>query len=744
MKIERYKISGMSCAACSASVERVVKRLDGVSECSVNLIMGILTINYDENKLSSDDFFRVVEKAGFGIESFSDKSENSEDTSKPSKKEADKLPVELIIASISGLLLLYISMGQMIFKNLPLPLFLNLNENPYNFALIQLLLCLPALFVGRKFFKVGFSTLIKLHPNMDSLVAIGTTAALVFSLIMTFSISTNPHAVHNLYYESVAVVITLVKIGKYLEEKSRKKTKSAIYALMKLSPDYATLLKDGEQVRVQTGDIKVGDILLIKSGEKIALDGKVLEGGGSVDESMLTGESLPIEKTVGDTVTGGSLNIDGLLCIEVTRIGKDTTLAKIIKFVEDAQGKKAPISKVADAVSGVFVPIVMAIAIISSIIWFIISGDLSFSLKIFTSVLVVACPCALGLATPTAIMVGTGLGAQNGILIRNGETLELLHKIKVCVFDKTGTVTKGKPTVTDVVSNDTERLLKLAYSAEILSSHPLAKAVCEYANENGISDTLKTEDFKNISGKGIVAFIDGKKILVGNPRLMSDNGISTDKLNATATKLSAEGKSLIFVAEDDEVLGLIAISDTLKQNSVSAFSKLKNIGIKTVLLSGDNKNSAEYIGNKLNADLIFSEVLPEEKAQIVNELKEKYGSTMMIGDGINDAPALSTADVGCAIGNGTDIAIEAADLVLMKSDISDVASAILLSRMTIKNIKENLFWAFCYNTICIPIACGVLYSIGVLMNPMIAGLAMSLSSICVVSNALRLRFKKIK
>lgn len=744
MKTERYKINGMSCAACSASVERVVKKLDGVNDVTVNLIMGIMTVSFDEQKLSSDDFLKVVTKAGFGIEPFAETEGNTEPTKKAVKDEQPKPPFDLIFAAISSALLLYISMGQMIFENLPLPQFLNLNQNPYNFAIIQLVLCLPALYVGRSFFKKGFKTLIKLHPNMDSLVAIGTTAALIFSLVMTFLIGSNPHAVHNLYYESAAVVIVLIKLGKYLEEKSRKKTKGAITALINLSPDYATLLKAGQQVSVPTNQVKVGDILFIKSGEKIALDGKILEGNGSIDESMLTGESMPIEKTVGDSVTGGSLNIDGLLCVEVTKIGADTTLSKIIKFVEEAQSKKAPISKVADTVAGVFVPTVMAVALVSAIVWYIISRDLSFTLKIFTSVLVVACPCALGLATPTAIMVGTGLGAQNGILIRNGETLETLGKTKICVFDKTGTVTTGKPSVTDVLSNDTNRLLKLGFIIESVSSHPIAKAITEYALSEGFSSDITPDNFKNISGKGIEASIDGKKILAGNSLLMNENGISTDALKADAEKFSLEGKSLVYIAEENELLGLIAVADTLKPTSVAAFKKLKKMGIKTAILSGDNKNCAEHIGNELGADLIYSQVLPEEKALIIDKLKQEYPSVMMVGDGINDAPALSSADVGCAIGNGTDVAIEAADLVLMRSDAKDVAAAITLSRLTLKNIKQNLFWAFCYNTICIPVACGILYPLGILMNPMIGGLAMSLSSVCVVSNALRLRFKKIK
>lgn len=743
MKTERYKISGMACAACSASVERVVKKLDGVNEVTVNLIMGVMTVSYDQNKLSPEDFLRTVQKAGFGIEPFFDSNSRSNILEKKKSEDKTQPPFDLIIAAISGILLLYISMGQMLFKNLPIPDFLSINTNPYNFAIAQLILCLPALYCGKKFFKVGFGSLIRRNPNMDTLVAIGSSASLLYSIVMTFLIYNNPHAVHSLYYESAAMIIVLIRLGKFLEENSRKKTKNAIESLMALSPDYSIILKDGKQIKTPTNEVNIGDILLVRTGDKIPLDGIILEGNGSIDESMLTGESMPVEKQIGDAVTGGSLNIDGLFCIKVTHTGSDTTLAKIIKFVEEAQGKKAPISKVADKVSGIFVPIVMAIAFISALIWIFIKGDFAFALKIFTSVLVVACPCALGLATPTAIMVGTGLGARNGILIRNGEVLETLNKTKVCVFDKTGTLTKGKPSVTDVVSKDKDTLLRLALAVESVSTHPLARAVTEYAQQSNIP-LIKTDEFKNIGGMGIKAVINEQSVLVGNLRLMQENEVDTKEFDGDFKRLSSEGKSLIFVAQDKQALGILAVADTLKTDSVSAINRLKNMNIKTVLLSGDNKTSAEYIAKKLSMDEVYFEVLPEQKAEIIDKIKQKYGTVIMVGDGINDAPALSAADIGCAIGNGSDIAIESADLVLMKSNPTDVASAVLLSRMTLKNIKENLFWAFCYNTICIPIAVGILYPLGILMSPMFAAFAMSLSSVCVVSNALRLRHKKIK
>ena len=734
MKTEIYKISGMACAACSSSVQRVVSKLDGVSGCDVNLITEKMTVSFDEAKTGEEDFIRVVEKAGFGIS----KLENGSHTEKKQEIKKENRLFGIITALVLSAVLLYISMGQMMFKNLPVPEIFNMNTNPHGFALTQILLCIPVMFIGKKFFTVGFSTLFKGHPNMDSLVAIGSAASFIYSIVMTYSIPYNPHAVHNLYFESVAVVITLVMLGKYLEQRSKIKTSDSIKKLMELTPDTALVVMGNDTFEVPTEEVRVGMILLVKPGAKIALDGIVKEGTTSVDESMLTGESLPIEKSIGDTVTGGSLNLNGVIYIEVTKVGEDTTLAKIIKFVEDAQNKKAPISKVADKVAGVFVPIVIAIALISSLVWLIATKEISFALQIFTSVLVIACPCALGLATPTAIMVGTGLGASKGILIKNGEALEAIHKIKVAVFDKTGTATKGTPTLTDVLGNDEELILKVAASAEAVSDHPISKAITDYAQQKNI-EFIPVKNSQNISGKGIKCTLNDKTILVGNRALLEENDISSKDFLNEEILLSSQGKSVMLVCLDNEILGIIAVADELKETSADAFAKLKKSGIKTVLLSGDNKACAEHIGKILGADLVFSQVLPTEKADIIEQLKTKYGPVMMIGDGINDAPALSSADIGCAIGSGSDIAIESADIVLMKNDPLDVSKAINLSRFTIKNIKENLFWAFCYNTICIPIAAGLLYAFGgPLLNPMLAGLAMSLSSVCVVGNALRL------
>ncbi len=736
MKTENYIISGMSCAACSASVTRVVSRLEGVVSCDVNLLTGKMTVSFDETKTGKDDFYRVVEKAGFGI-----KVEETEQKTEEKVKEKDSF-LPILISAISSAFLLYISMGQMLFQNIPLPEFLNIDTSPYNFALIQLLLCLPACFFGRKFFTNGIPLLFRGHPNMDSLVAVGAGASFIYSVVMTFTIYNDLHAVHNLYYESVAVVITLIMLGKYFERMSRKKTTAAIEKLMELSPDTATVLRNGKEITVATENISVGEIIVVKSGNKIALDGVVTEGISSVDESMLTGESVPVNKNVGDNVVGGSINLDGLIFVKVTKIGQDTTIAKIIKFVEDANSKKAPISRTADKVAGVFVPTVIAIALISFVIWFIASRDFAFSLKIFTSILVVACPCALGLATPTAIMVGTGLGAQNGILIRNGEVLETTHKIKVAVFDKTGTVTSGKMTVLDVFGS--EDVLKYAFIAEKGSEHPLAKAITEYAKAKNTVSDIVPQNFKNISGKGVLCTVEDKQLIVGNIKLLEENGIDLNEFLTSAEQKAKEGKSLVFVALDSAALGFIAIGDSLKEISKSAFGALKNMGIKTAILSGDNKLCADYVGALVNADFIYSEVLPEQKAEILSQIKKEYGLVLMVGDGINDAPALSQADVGMAIGNGSDIATESADIVLMKNDLLDVAKAIKLSHLTIKNIKQNLFWAFCYNTVLIPVAAGLLYAFGgPLLNPMIAGFAMSLSSVFVVGNALRLRYKKI-
>ncbi len=737
MKTESFKITGMSCAACSASVNRVVSKLEGVTECDVNLITGKMTVIFDPARVTDEDFFRVVKKAGFGIEK---EQKTEKKTEKTSKTHIYPIIVSLIFTAV----LLFISMGTMLFESLKLPNIIDPDINPYNFALTQLLLCIPALYFGRGFFIKGIPLLFKGHPNMDSLVAIGAISALGYSIVMTYTVPTNPHAVHNLYFESVAVVISLVMLGKLLEEKSRNKTLFAIKALMELAPETAIVRRDNKDITLPTENVSMGDITVVKAGSKVPLDGVIISGNTDLDESMLTGESLPVSKIEGDSVTGGTLNLTGLILVKVTHTGENTTLSKIVKFVEDANSKKAPISGTADKVAGVFVPIVLCIAVISAVIWLLSGKDLGFALKIFTSVLVVACPCSLGLATPTAIMVGTGLGAKNGILIRNGEVLETTHKIKAAVFDKTGTLTEGEPNVTDILADDVKRLLTAANIGESGSNHPIAKAILKLCAEKGI-ETEQGENLQTVAGKGIICNHKGKAILIGNRELLEENKVLNIIDSDVSEALSSQGKSLVFVAEDREFLGLIAVADSLKATSKKAIEKLKKKGIKTILLSGDNKLCAEYIGKELGVDEVYSEVLPTEKSDKITEIKKNYGLCLMVGDGINDAPALTEADVGCAIGNGSDIAIESADIVLMKNDPSDVVKAVNLSRYTLKNIKENLFWAFCYNTVCIPIAAGVLYGINeLLLSPMLAGLAMSLSSIFVVSNALRLKFKEKK
>ncbi len=613
--------------------------------------------------------------------------------------------------------------------------------------MFQLIITMFIMFLGKRFFINGFRAIIYKSPNMDTLVALSSTASFIYSVVMTFLLTENPSMVHHLYYESAAIVITLVSVGKYIESKSKAKTKDSIEKLLALAPNTAIIVDEKGQREVPTETINVGDTILVKPGAKVPLDGIVTDGNGSINESMLTGESMPIEKQIGDSVIGGSVSINGALYVKVTHIGEDTTLSKIIRFVEDAQGKKAPIAKIADNVSGVFVPIVIVIAVLSAVIWLLVGEDFSFAIKIFTSVLVIACPCSLGLATPTAIVVGTGLGASHGILIRSGEALEKTYKTNVAIFDKTGTVTVGNPTVTDIISNlkNQEELLSIAFPLEKLSDHPIAKAICNECENRNLKEIYAITNFENHIGKGITANLsEGKTAIVGNIKLMKENNIDISEFNSQYNNLLMQGKTVIFVAVNSALKGLISISDKIKENAKESLYMLKQRGIKTVLLTGDNKLSANYIGNIIGADEIISEVLPTQKAEVVKRFQQEGKTVMMIGDGINDAPALAQADIGCAIGNGSDIAIDSAQIVLMKNDISHVSKAINLSHLTIRNIKQNLFWAFCYNVLGIPIAAGVLYkAFGILLSPMIGGIAMSLSSIFVVGNALRLRSKKI-
>ena len=746
MREEKYDISGMHCAACSASVERVTRRLPGVERSDVNLTTGILTIAYDEEQTKPEDIITKVTKAGFGAALHQDQpTAKTEETKKAEEDAAYRAQKHSLIgAAVFSVLLLYVSMGQMLPTPLPLPELFSMMSHPVNYAVLQLILTIPVLVFGRSYLLGGFSALIHRAPNMDSLVAIGSSCSFAYSLVMTFLLSDNPHHVHHLYYESAAVVLTLIMLGKFLEARSVQKAKGAITKLMELKPDTAILAESGKEI--PTSQLQRGDLILVKPGSKIAADGVVEKGESSVNEAMLTGESLPVEKSAGDRVIGGSVNQDGVLYVRVTEVGEDSTLSRIIHFVEDAQGKKAPIAKVADKVAGVFVPVVMSIAALAAILWLLLGQDFPFALRVFTSVLVIACPCALGLATPTAIMVGTGLGASHGILIRSGEALEITHATDTVVLDKTGTVTEGSPAVAAVrpAGVSEAELLTLAAGVEAVSQHPLAKAITAEAGKRGLETPPAPESFENLSGRGLRATVAGKVILAGNERLMAENGIDLAAVKAEAEALAGQGQTPMFFARDGKLLGLVSVADPVKPDSAQAIADLKAQGIRTVLLTGDHRAAAERIGQEVGVDQVIAEVLPEEKAGVVQKLQAQGRKVMMVGDGINDAPALVQADVGCAIGSGSDIAIESADLILTRSELSDVPRAIRLSRLTIRNIRQNLFWAFCYNSICIPVAAGALYpAFHILLTPMIAGAAMSLSSLCVVSNALRLRTKKL-
>lgn len=740
MITQKYTITGMTCAACSSAVERVTRKMDGVEESNVNLTTAILTITYDEEKVTPELIIKKVDRAGFGAELYVEKPK--EDHAEENLKQTRNRLIANIILSLP---LLYICFGHMLPIYMPLPGFMDMHEKPMGFALVQMILTILVLINGRKFYLVGIKALLKGNPNMDSLVAIGTGSAFLYSFIMTIGIFKDPACVHNLYYESAAVVVTLVMLGKYMESRSKGKTSEAIRKLMELAPDTAIVIRDGEQKEVPVEQVSLGEWILIKPGSRIPLDGVVVEGSTSVDESMLTGESIPVEKGVDDEIIGGSVNYHGAVTVKVTRVGSDTTLAKIVRMMEDAQGKKAPISKLADTVAGYFVPVVMGIAVVAAVVWALLGHDITFVLTIFVSVLVIACPCALGLATPTAIMVGTGLGASHGILIKSGEALEISHKVDAVVLDKTGTITEGKPAVTAVVSNEitAEELLKIAASCEQVSEHPLGQAIVNDAKEKGIA-LEKVTEFQSITGQGIEAVLEGHTYYIGNKKLCLNQNMDFSEYEEVATKIANKGQTPMFVGELGKVIGIVAVADTLKETSPEAIQKMKDLGVEVYMLTGDNKLTADYIGKKVGVDHVIAEVLPNDKASVVEKLQKEGKCVMMVGDGINDAPALVQADVGVAIGSGSDIALDSSDIVLMKSDLRDVYKAIKLSKKTIRNIKQNLFWAFFYNTCGIPLAAGLLFPInGMLLSPIIGGFAMSFSSVCVVSNALRLRTTKL-
>ena len=741
-KQKEYIIEGMSCASCAMTIENAVSKMPGVDKASVNLATEIMTVEANDS-VTPEAIAKVVDGVGYGARPRG-KSVEEELEEKNEKKEAHlrEMKRNLTISAIFAVPLLFIAMADMV--GIPMPAFLSPMQSPVSYALIQLALSLPIVWLGRRFFVDGFKALSKGHPNMDSLVALGTSAAFLYSLYGTYHVlEGHAHFAMNLYYESAGVILTLITLGKYFEDVSKGKTSMAIQTLVGLAPKMATVLRDGQEVEVPVEEVQVGDLIRVKPGEKVPVDGVVTEGNSTVDESMLTGESIPVSKSVGDEVIGASLNKTGSFILKATKIGKDTALSQIIQLVEQAQGSKAPIAKLADKVSGVFVPIVIVLALVSGLAWYFLGQESwVFALTITISVLVIACPCALGLATPTAIMVGTGKGAENGILLKSGEALEEANHVNMVVFDKTGTITNGTPVVTDVVTaenTDADALIRLAASLEVASEHPLGEAIVAKAKEQGAAFDEVT-NFEAIPGFGIKGHVGETLVFLGNEKWMRENGLANVEMNEKANSFAEQGKTPLYIGYNDAVQGLIVVADTVKESSARAIQTLHEMGIQVAMMTGDHERTAQAIAAEVGIDRVFSEVLPQDKANYVSKLQEEGYIVAMVGDGINDAPALAQAQVGIAIGTGTDVAIESADAVLMKSDLMDVPAMLKLSRATIRNIKENLFWAFAYNIIGIPFAMGVLHLFGgPLLNPMIAGAAMSFSSVSVVLNALRLK-----
>ena len=741
-KQKEYIIEGMSCASCAMTIENAVSKIPGVDKASVNLATEIMTVEANDS-VTPEAIAKVVDGVGYSARPRG-KSVEEELEEKNEKKEAHlrEMKRNLTISAIFTVPLLFIAMADMV--GIPMPAFLSPMQSPVSYALIQLALSLPIIWIGRRFFVDGFKALSKGHPNMDSLVALGTSAAFLYSLYGTYHVlEGHAHFAMNLYYESAGVILTLITLGKYFEDVSKGKTSMAIQTLVGLAPKMATVLRDGQEVEVPVEEVQVGDLIRVKPGEKVPVDGVVTEGNSTVDESMLTGESIPVSKAVGDEVIGASLNKTGSFILKATKIGKDTALSQIIQLVEQAQGSKAPIAKLADKVSGVFVPIVIVLALVSGLAWYFLGQESwVFALTITISVLVIACPCALGLATPTAIMVGTGKGAENGILLKSGEALEEANHVNMVVFDKTGTITNGTPVVTDVVTADStnaDALIRLAASLEVASEHPLGEAIVAKAKEQGAAFDEVT-NFEAIPGFGIKGHVGETLVFLGNEKWMRENGLANVEMNEKANSFAEQGKTPLYIGYNDAVQGLIVVADTVKESSARAIQTLHEMGIQVAMMTGDHERTAQAIAAEVGIDRVFSEVLPQDKANYVSKLQEEGYIVAMVGDGINDAPALAQAQVGIAIGTGTDVAIESADAVLMKSDLMDVPAMLKLSRATIRNIKENLFWAFAYNVIGIPFAMGVLHLFGgPLLNPMIAGAAMSFSSVSVVLNALRLK-----
>lgn len=780
---KKFDVQGMTCSACSSHVEKAVSKLEGIKSCAVSLMTNTMLVEYNDSIINADGIIDAVKKSGYGA-SLSDKETGSDNAKKSERKspmfkvEENALLARVITSIVFMIVLMYVSMGHMV--GLPLPSFLSGTANAVSFALVQLLLTLPVLYINRSYFMNGTKALFRRAPNMDTLIAIGSGASLIYGIVALFIMSYRLGAgdmngvaeyYHQLYFESAVMILALVTLGKYLEGKSKRKTGEAINKLIDMSPKTASVIRDGVEMVIPSENLVLGDIVAVRPGEAISADGTIIEGDTFVDESAITGESKPARKGIGDDVVGGTINKSGFFKLKVTRVGADTTLNKIIELVENANATKAPISKIADKISGIFVPIVIAIALIAFIVWVSVTGDFEFAFSIAVAVLVISCPCALGLATPVAIMVGTGKGAEKGILIKSGEALELGGKIDTVALDKTGTITTGKPTVTEIVTYDFDRdkLLRIAASAERFSEHPLAQAIVEGYDEVG-GDYLDTTDFVAIEGRGISAIIDGKKVFIGNSKLMSDNGIDIDKLidneiindnhlngkvnddslnsnrligespRKASETMSARAGTPMFVAYGDRLIGIISVSDAIREDSREAILELESLGIEVIMLTGDNEITARAIADQVGIANIVAGVLPDGKESVIRELQEKGRRVAFVGDGVNDAPSLARADVGVAIGAGTDIAVESADVVLVKNSLKDVAALIRLSRATIRNVKENLFWAFIYNTLGIPLAAGIFYPwLGWRLSPMLGALAMSLSSVCVVLNALRLK-----
>ena len=756
MKKEVFDITGMTCSACSARIEKGVSGMEGAQEVNVNLLKNSMTVTYDEGRTSPQQIIEKVEDIGYGASVHS--AARQPQTGSPAaagggsdaaSAQMKRMKKRLIVSLVFTVPLFYISMGHM--AGWPLPSVLLGTENAMIFAFTQFLLLLPVLAAGGHYFRNGFKNLWRRSPNMDSLIALGSGAAFVYGIYAIYKIAWGfghgdlelvHHFSMDLYFESSGMILTLITLGKFMEARAKARTSDAITKLMDLAPKTAVLVKDGQETEIPVDDVQTGDVLAVRDGDTVPVDGRIVEGYASIDESAITGESIPAEKQAGDKVTGGTINRTGYFRMEATAVGENTTLAKIIRLVDEATSSKAPIAKLADKVSGVFVPAVIAIALLAAVIWFALGYGFEFSLSIAISVLVISCPCALGLATPTAIMVGTGRGAANGILIKSAEALETAHSVDTVVLDKTGTVTEGKPRVTDVLCGDSsgKELLSVAASLESRSSHPLAEPILQEAYREG-ADIREVQEYRMIPGQGIAGKLDGQDCYAGNRRLMQTLGISAESFLPEEERLADEGKTPLYFALGNRLLGLIAAADVVKPTSREAVARMQKMGMDVIMLTGDNARTAEAIRRQVGLETVIADVLPQDKERKVFELQQQGRKVAMVGDGINDAPALARADVGIAIGAGTDVAIESADIVLMKSDLMDVPSAVSLSRAVMRNIKQNLFWALFYNAVCIPVAAGALFiPLGLKLNPMIGAAAMSFSSVSVVTNALRLRF----